>query len=117
MGLTILNIFGFNHYIKGIEMIIISSQRYLDQDIVDAKKTHSNYAVTYIDIIINGIGCRIILDDHHSYRAATQSRSPINWIESNLQSELDYMGIDDFLECYYIDSPYYNVETGDDIEF
>lgn len=93
---------------------VISSQRYLDDDVVKSKRLSMDYTVTVVDVVIDGNDYRVIVDGHHSLAAAKLDNvAPVIEVSDyNYQSEIDYMGIDTFMLQHYIDSDWYDVSTG-----
>ena len=93
--------------------MIISSQRYIDQSIVDDKIKNSDYVVRFVWITIDGVAVRHIVDGHHSYAAAKLAGVSPEWeICDSTQQEADSMDLDTYLEVHYIDSDWYDIETG-----
>jgi hypothetical protein len=97
--------------------MIISSQKYIDPEIVQSKIDSSDYAVS-----VGRIGeYTVVIDGHQSLAAAKIANvSPIYVAcDSQIQQELDYLvetiGQDEALIAKYIDSDYYDVETGRNI--
>lgn len=100
---------------------LISSQRYLDRDIVARKIMERNFDVTVTpEFLIDDEPVRAIQDGHHALEAAIRSGNRPNFIV-NTASENDQIGllddgrIDDFLEAAYNDSPWYNYVTKRDL--
>ncbi len=95
-------------------MIYISSQRYLDPTIVDEKKADIEGAemvtipCSYVGII-EGIEYAMVVDKHHTLEAAIELGIRIEF-EVNPDAE-GLEGVD-LLTARYIDSDYYNIETG-----
>jgi len=91
--------------------MMISSQRHLDQSIVDEKIEAEDYVVTLVDL---GNGMDLVIDGHHSLEAARQTGNEPEYVYAtyNYQSEIDCLGLDDFLIAYWVDSDYYDIETG-----
>jgi hypothetical protein len=100
-------------------MITISSQRYLDDDVVDAKRANRDYAVLVsAPIEYNGNVFRVVLDGHHSLAAAKLDGITPEFDEATLQQD-DAQGLpaEQYLEIKWIDSDYYDVMTGNDVLF
>jgi hypothetical protein len=90
----------------------ISSQKYIDQEIVDQKIEAADYIVTLADL---GNGLEMVIDGHHSLDAARQTGNSPEYVvsEYNYQAEIESLGsLDAFLEAHWIDSDWYDVETG-----
>ena len=95
--------------------MMITSQRYIDQDTVDAKINDSDYVVMLATIAdSDGNEYDLVVDGHHSYAAAIQSgNAPVyEYSDYNYQAEVDCLGFDDFMASKWIDSEYYDIETG-----
>ena len=96
----------------------ISSQRYIDDEIVQAKRQAKDYTVTVATITDqDGNDYELVIDGHHSLAAAREDGVEPVYVESdyNYQAEVESCGFDDFLIAKWIDSPYYDIETGKDI--
>ena len=101
--------------------MLISSQRFLDQEIVQGKIDNNDFEVQVSTVFeIDGTNYQVIMDGHHSYHAAIQSGHKPVFVEQsvydndNIQLLLDG-NKEDFLFAVYIDSDYYNIETGKNI--
>jgi len=91
----------------------ISSQRYLDDTIVDSKRAAQDYKVDYVDVTVEGIDYRVIVDGHHSLAAAREDGAAIDWRHNEtLQQEADSMGGLAYLDAHWAGDDWYNVETG-----
>lgn len=92
----------------------ISSQKYIDQEIVDIKIEEQDFVVTLADIENDGDEYELVVDGHHSLEAAKQAGvDPVyQYSEYDYQSEINSMGFDDFLASHYMDSDWYDIETG-----
>jgi hypothetical protein len=104
-------------YLKGL----ISSQRYLDRDLVAQKIKARDFDVRVTpDFEIDGDTVRAIQDGHHALEAAIRSGNRPNFI-INSATDNDRVGlinsgkIDQFLDAAYHDSPWYNFATKRDI--
>jgi hypothetical protein len=101
-------------------MKTISSQRYLDDEIVATKSAAQNYAVLVSpEFEIDGEAYRVILDGHHALAAAIQDGVEPDYTTATGQ-ECDSLQIladdpDNFLRLHYMDSDYYDVATGSPI--
>lgn len=95
--------------------MLISSQRYLDQDLVDAKCAAEDFVVTYYDLSDE---YRVVIDGHHSLAAARQAGVDPQYVSAGaaLVAEYDYtvgeVGVEGWLEQHYHDSDWYDVATG-----
>jgi hypothetical protein len=91
----------------------ISSQRYLDDETVNAKREAHDYTVAHINITVEGIDYRVIVDGHHSYAAAVADAAEIDWQHERMsQADADALGAIDWLEAHQHDSDWYDVVTG-----
>ena len=101
--------------------MIISSQRYIDDEIVAAKIADQDFEVQVSpEFTVDGMVVRVVTDGHHSLAAAMLAGVSPVFVEQDA-GENDMIGllgqglVDDFLAMARIDSDYYNVETGQDI--
>ncbi len=101
--------------------MLVSTQRHIDQDIVDNNIANNDFEVTLSpEFELDGQTCQLILDGHHAYHAAiTSGNTPEFVIATSTDSDnvclLNDGDIDAFLNATYIDSPIYNIETGEEI--
>ncbi|MDD5534098.1 MAG: hypothetical protein PHC52_15000 [Syntrophales bacterium] len=100
--------------------MIISSQRYLDGDIVQAKRAARDYAVTLSpEFEIDGRRMQVVLDGHHSLAAAradgVEPRYKIAGVSTCDDVALLESSVDDFMASVWIDSDWYDVATGQNI--
>jgi len=97
-------------------MKIISSQRFLDDAIVDEKRAAGDYTVTLGKIItVDGEEFRVVVDGHHSLAAAKADGVTPEYIFADATMS-DKEGIEDteqYLEAMWIDAEYYSVQTGE----
>ena len=100
---------------------LISSQRYIDRDIVAQKIKNRDFDVNVTpQFNVEGEKVRAITDGHHSLQAAIISGHEPNFIEMTPTTDdrisiLLRGGIDDYLKTAYHDSPWYRYSTGADI--
>ena len=101
--------------------MIISSQHYLDDDIVNAKRAEKDYAVMVSpEFTVDGETYSVVLDGHHSLAAARIDGVDPEFVVAS-PSEADTVGlledgaVDDFLVVSWMDGDYYDVETGHDV--
>lgn len=93
----------------------ISSQKYINQETVEAKISASDYTVILFRISDE---MDMVVDGHHSLEAAKQAGvDPVfeyaeGTFDIALRQELECLGLDDFLTQHYMDSDWYDVETG-----
>jgi hypothetical protein len=92
----------------------ISSQKHIDQEIVDQKIADGDYTVTVATISDE---YQLVIDGHHSLAAARQAGVSPVYVDSdyNYRAEAESMGLEAFLESKYIDSDYYDIETGNNV--
>jgi hypothetical protein len=95
--------------------MIISSQRHIDDAIVETKRAARDYTVTIGKAIkIDGDTYRVVIDGHHSLAAAHADGVAPEMVEASV-SECDREAIEDidaYLESHWIDSDWYDIETG-----
>lgn len=97
-------------------MKYLSSQRYLDEATVESKKEEINGLVeivipcSYVGII-DGTEYAIVVDKHHTMAAAKELGIKIVF---DVKEDSENLTGDALLEARFIDSPYYDIETGID---
>ena len=102
-------------------MQIISSQRYLNDEVVAKKIANEDFEVTVSPaFIFEGKEYCVVLDGHHSLAAAKEAGVAPIYVEANSQDDdrvclLERGDIEDFLEVTYMDSDWHDVETGYDL--
>lgn len=93
-----------------------STQRYLNPAIVAEKSAATDYAVSVIEIELDGECWDYVLDGHHSLAAAIQDGvEPMISTPDWARQELDALGVAGFLDAHYCGDAIYDVETGNDI--
>jgi hypothetical protein len=102
--------------------MIISSQRFLDENIIEEKKLNEDYEVMLSpEFIIDGEKYQVILDGHHSLAAAISNGvDPEYWTADASDHDAimildDCEDPDEFLMAVHMGNDYYNVETGVDV--
>ena len=109
--------------IKKIEPRIISSQRYIDPDIVDKKLKNKDFKVTLSKPFkYDGETVHVLTDGHHAYEAAKIAKvKPEYKISTDTEDDRNLLlkskhkkALNDFLESQWNDSPFYDVETKKD---
>lgn len=96
---------------------LITSQSYIDDDIVNNKIANNDYDVFLSPVfIVNGMEYQVVMDGHHSYNAAMIAGVEPNYITQSITDNdkvalLDE-DIDLFLEACYIDSDWHDIKTG-----
>jgi hypothetical protein len=102
-------------------MITISSQRYRDDQTVQAKAKNKDYMVCVSPIFeIDGMTVRVVLDGHHSLQAAILDGVVPEYYEQDSRDNdvIALLGrgeIDTFLQLTRMDSDWYDIKTGRDI--
>ena len=95
---------------------VISSQEYIDEEIVAEKSAARDYTVTLGRIIdVYGVKCRVLIDGHHSLAAALADGVAPEYIIASV-TDCDREGIidlDDYLLSHWIDSDWHYVATGE----
>lgn len=98
--------------------MLISSQRFIDDETVEAKREAYDYVVTVSpNFEIDGVLMQAVIDGHHSLAAARADGVEPEYVVATAQEDdrvaLIITGrIDDYLEVCYMDSDWYDVETG-----
>ena len=99
-------------------MKTISSQRYIDAEIVSAKIAAKDFEVGVSPSFeVDGEAFRVVLDGHHSLEAARQAGVSPTYTEYTATDHdaiclLDSGDIETFLEAVHFGDDYYDVETG-----
>lgn len=98
-------------------MMLISTQRYLDADIVAAKRTQSEYEVQIVRLTIDGVEYGYVIDGHHSHAAAVEQGAPIEIDDATAeyQHEIDYLGFDGFIQAHHQGDDIFDLATGNDL--
>lgn len=102
-------------------MKTISSQRYIDDSIVKAKREAADYEVFVSPSFeIDGDEFRVVLDGHHSLAAAREDGEEPVFIEYSASEHdaiclLESGDLEGFLQATHMGDDYYNIETGKDI--
>lgn len=102
-------------------MQMISSQRYIDDEIVQAKIDAGDFDVLVSpEFEFDGQTFCVVLDGHHSLTAAKEAGVEPTLMTASTQEfdGVDYLAngnIQDFLEVAHMGDDYYSVETGKDI--
>ena len=95
----------------------ISSQRYIDDDIVEQKIAAEDYVVTIATVEHDGQVYEVVVDGHHSLEAARRTGNSPIWVDAdyNHQTEIDCIGFDNWLNQHQNDSDWYDIETGHNV--
>lgn len=91
-------------------MIIISSQRYLNDDIVTAKLNAKDFDVLLNRIVVDGQEFCVVIDGHHSLEAARIAGVEPQWVIND--ADLGCESVEDWLTERYMDDDWYDVQTG-----
>ena len=96
---------------------LISSQRYIDEATVAQKIEKKDFTVLLSPVfVIDGQEYQAVMDGHHSYHAALEAGVEPNYIiqtaQENDKIALIKGNIDEFLEAAWVDSNWYEIETG-----
>lgn len=100
---------------------LISSQRYLDDETVEAKRESKNYTVTTYDLTVNGVDYEVVINGHHALAAALADGVEPQYVAAprEIASGFDYVielvGVETWLEQNFCDSSWYNPITGHDV--
>jgi hypothetical protein len=100
--------------------MLISSQRYLDPEIIAEKQKNKDYVVTISPAFeANGETMQVVIDGHHSLAAAKKDKVKPKFVIAKKQND-DRIGlleksVDDYLESNYMDSDWYDVKSGDTV--
>jgi len=101
--------------------MIISSQRYINQDTVSANIDRQDYEVTLSpEFELDGETYQVVLDGHHAYHAAITAGVEPEFVEADSSDNdticlLNEGFIEDFLAANYMDADWYDIRTGRDI--
>lgn len=102
---------------QGLEKkMIISSQKYLDDVVVEQKRAANDYAITISpEFEIDGQVMQVIIDGHHSLAAAQADGVNATFVVATISDD-DRIGlldksVDDYLAANYMDSDWYDVAT------
>lgn len=102
---------------------LLSSQRYLDDAIVQEKRRAKDYTVRLSPTFTNdGKPVQVVLDGHHALAAAKADGVSPKFEVLDAQADdriglLDRGKVDDFLEATYQDADYYDLATGRDFSW
>lgn len=100
-------------------MRIISSQRYRDDAIVEAKREKSDFSVFVSPVFVfDDEEIRVVLDGHHSLEAAKDAEAEPEYIEMDARDHdaialLNRGDVENFLAVTHMGDDYYDVKTGD----
>lgn len=98
-------------------MTTISSQRYLDEEIIQAKRDAGDYTVMVSPWFeVCGEIVRVLIDGHHRYAAAVADCVDPIFVTVGPENDQVRMlldgDVDGFLEQQYNDSDWYDISTG-----
>lgn len=91
----------------------ISSQRYIDHSIVEAKRADADYAAQFVRIMIDGVEYDVVVDGHHSIAAAKADGVDVDWewAADEIVQEAERDG-EAFLAAHHCGDDWYDIETG-----
>ena len=91
----------------------ISSQRYTDPVIVQAKRDSGDYVAQFVRVTVDGVEYNVVVDGHHSVAAAKADGVDVEWelAHDMLQREAARDGAP-FLEQHHGGDDYYDIDTG-----
>ena len=98
-------------------MQTISSQHYIDDDIVAEKLAARDFVVQVSPVFeAGGVSVRVVLDGHHSLAAARQAGEVPEFVTADSTTNdkvalLERGEIEDFLELAWIDGDWYDIDT------
>ncbi|MER2528079.1 MAG: hypothetical protein ABTR07_09145 [Candidatus Competibacter denitrificans] len=98
--------------------MIISSQRFIDDETVQAKLAAKDFTVTLSpEFELAGERYQVVMDGHHSLEAAKVAGvDPVFTVATTQDSDRIYLlaqgAVEDFLEAVYMDSDWYDVADG-----
>jgi hypothetical protein len=100
--------------------ILISSQRYLDDETVELKRSDRDYMVMVSpEFEYEGALYQVVIDGHHSLAAAKADGVEADVVEATKQDDdrlaLIEKSAESYLEVSRVDSDWYDVMTGRDI--
>jgi hypothetical protein len=99
-----------------MDEILISSQRHLDSDTVEAKRDAKDYGIVVSPAFsVDGVEYRVLIDGHHSLAAAkADGVNPVVHVATATECDkialLDE-SVDAYLEVAFMDDDWYNVAT------
>lgn len=102
-------------------MITVSSQRFLDDAIVERKVEDGDFEVLVSpEFEFDGQAMRVVLDGHHSFAAAKQAGTSPVYVTATQQEHdavalIERGEIEDFLAVTHMGDDYYDIETGHDV--
>ena len=97
--------------------MIISSQRYIDDNTVQAKRDSHDYVVIVSpEFAVDGVMMQAVIDGHHSMAAAEADGVEPEFVVASVREDdriaLLEHSVDDYLAVCYIDSDWYDISTG-----
>jgi len=99
---------------------IISSQHFLDDEIVQSKVDAADFVVTLSPVFeVEGVVVQVVLDGHHSFAAAqrvgVEPEYEVATVQTNDAINLIAADPVSFLEAVWVDGDYYDVINGGDV--
>lgn len=97
--------------------MIISSQRYLDDNTVQTKRDAHDYVVIVSpEFAVDGVMMQAVIDGHHSLAAAEADGVEPEFVVASVREDdrvaLLEHSVDDYLAVCHIDSDWYDIYTG-----
>ena len=95
---------------------LISSQKFIDDQIVTAKRDTEDYTVQTATVDVEGIEYLVLIDGHHSLEAAKRDGVAVDFEECDREIQRDASRDGNaFLIANQLDSDWYFVATGKDV--
>ena len=92
---------------------LISSQRYLDEEIVADKQAEQDYTVQYAVVTVEGVEYMVVVDGHHSLEAAKRDGAEPDLEECESETfRFAERNPESFLEQHHHGDDYYYCATG-----
>jgi len=92
---------------------LISSQRYLDEEVVAAKQADQDYTVQYAVVTVEGEEYLVVVDGHHSLEAAKRDGAELDLEECEAETfRFAARNPGGFLEQHHHGEDYYRCATG-----
>jgi hypothetical protein len=96
----------------------ISSQKYLDDSIVAAKRAAADYGVSLVPVTLDGDDYLVVCDGHHSLAAAKADGEEPDFTVLDRSNELCQHARRDpqgFMASHQHDAEWYDIATGKDV--
>ena len=97
---------------------LISSQLFLDDDIVEEKRREKDYEIIVSPVKEGDEEYLILTDGHHSLKASLlDNKKPILLYDKSAQKHVNEMGLEEYLDSEMIDTSWYYVKTGKEVGY